>query len=66
MTHKWENAFTLDKQSWGYRRNMKLSEIMTINELLQTVVSTVSCGGKGLTLTLTHTFSQNRNLMLLP
>lgn len=47
MNHKWENAFTIDKKSWGFRRNMKLSEIMTINELLQTVVSTVSCGGKG-------------------
>ncbi|XP_026329469.1 alpha-L-fucosidase-like [Hyposmocoma kahamanoa] len=48
MNHKWENAFTIDKKSWGFRRNMKLSEILTINELLQTVVSTVSCGGNAL------------------
>lgn len=59
MNHKWENAFTLDKQSWGFRRNMKLSEILTINELLETVVSTVSCGGKGAILLRTE-------LMLLP
>jgi alpha-L-fucosidase len=23
--HKWENAMTLDKRSWGYRRDMKLN-----------------------------------------
>ncbi|KAI5638558.1 alpha-L-fucosidase domain-containing protein [Phthorimaea operculella] len=43
--HKWENAFTIDKQSWGYRRNMELSEILTTNELIENIVSTVSCGG---------------------
>ncbi|GBP24485.1 Putative alpha-L-fucosidase [Eumeta japonica] len=43
--HKWENAFTLDKVSWGYRRNMILNEVMTIKEVLRELVSTVSCGG---------------------
>jgi hypothetical protein len=27
---KWENAMTLDKESWGFRRNAKLSEYLTI------------------------------------
>lgn len=47
LDHKWENAFTLDEKSWGFRRNMKITEILTIHKLLQSVVSTVSCGGKG-------------------
>lgn len=46
LHHKWENAFTVDKVSWGYRRNMQLSEILTMNELLEQIVTTVSCGGK--------------------
>ena len=33
------------RQSWGYRRNMKLSEIMKIEELIENLVTTVSCGG---------------------
>ncbi|XP_045491687.1 tissue alpha-L-fucosidase [Colias croceus] len=45
QSHKWENAFTVDSKSWGYRRDMKLSEILTFKELLKEVVSTVSCGG---------------------
>lgn len=48
LKHKWENAFTVDKPSWGYRRNMQLHEILTIEELLYQVVSTVSCGGNAL------------------
>jgi len=43
--HKWENAMTLDKQSWGYRRNAPLTDFLTIEELLQTFIKTISCGG---------------------
>lgn len=46
MPHKWENAFSLDKNSWGYRRDMKYEDVLSFAELLETVVSTVSCGGK--------------------
>ncbi|XP_071181285.1 plasma alpha-L-fucosidase-like [Mytilus edulis] len=42
---KWENAMTIDKQSWGFRRNAKIDEFLTIEELIATVVKTVSCGG---------------------
>ncbi|XP_072943707.1 alpha-L-fucosidase-like [Epargyreus clarus] len=45
QNHKWENAFTVDSKSWGYRRNMALSEILSINQLIKEVVTTVSCGG---------------------
>ncbi|OWF45483.1 alpha-L-fucosidase-like [Mizuhopecten yessoensis] len=43
--HKWENAMTLDKRSWGYRRTAHLSDILTMDELVETIASTVSCGG---------------------
>uniref|UniRef100_A0A0B7B2E0 alpha-L-fucosidase n=1 Tax=Arion vulgaris TaxID=1028688 RepID=A0A0B7B2E0_9EUPU len=40
---KFENAMTLDRSSWGYRRNMKLSDVISIENLLQTIVTTISC-----------------------
>ncbi|KAL1513457.1 hypothetical protein ABEB36_002865 [Hypothenemus hampei] len=42
---KWENALTIDKKSWGFRRNAALEDYMTPLELLTVVVRTVSCGG---------------------
>ncbi|KAH0535268.1 alpha-L-fucosidase [Cotesia glomerata] len=43
--HKWENAMTIDKKSWGFRRNAALSEYLTTSELIKELVITVSCGG---------------------
>ena len=40
---KWENAMTLDKQSWGFRRRASLSDILTMEEILATFASTVRC-----------------------
>ncbi|XP_046568439.1 alpha-L-fucosidase-like [Haliotis rubra] len=42
---KFENAMTIDSQSWGYHRNTTLTQFLTIESLLETFVSTVSCGG---------------------
>lgn len=42
---KWENAMTIDKLSWGFRRNAKLEEFLTIEELIASIVETISCGG---------------------
>jgi len=42
---KFENAFTVDKSSWGYRRNAQIEDYMSINEILKDLVITVSCGG---------------------
>ncbi|KAK3889033.1 hypothetical protein Pcinc_006909 [Petrolisthes cinctipes] len=43
--HKWENAMTLDRLSWGYRREATLSDYLSIHDLLTTLAQTVSCGG---------------------
>ncbi|XP_035826116.1 alpha-L-fucosidase isoform X2 [Aplysia californica] len=42
---KFENAMTLDTRSWGYRRDMKLKQILSIEEVLETLVITISCNG---------------------
>ncbi|XP_066254869.1 alpha-L-fucosidase [Euwallacea similis] len=42
---KWENAMTVDKHSWGFRRNARLSDYLTPLELLTVLAKTISCGG---------------------
>ena len=45
LKRKWENAFTLDRLSWGYRRELNLQDVMSIEEMLVQLAQTVSCGG---------------------
>ncbi|CAF4057993.1 unnamed protein product [Rotaria sp. Silwood2] len=45
IEHKWENAFTIDKISWGYRPTANIEDYMTIEELLKELVITISTGG---------------------
>ena len=42
--HKWEDANTVDKSAWTYRRNVKLSDLHTVEELLAILVQTVRYG----------------------
>ena len=41
INHKWENAMTVDKLSWGYRRSADIMDYLTIQQLLYQLVSTV-------------------------
>lgn len=36
---------TLDKESWGYRRDARIDEYMTPEELMIIIAESVSCGG---------------------
>lgn len=45
QNHKWENAMTIDRLSWGHRRNMRMEDILSMEELVETLTMTVSCGG---------------------
>jgi alpha-L-fucosidase len=39
--HKWENAFTLDKHSWGLRREAQVEDYLNIHQVIQTIAETV-------------------------
>ena len=41
QNHKFENAMTLDKYSWGFRRDAQLNDYLTTQELISTLVQTV-------------------------
>lgn len=43
--HKFENAFTIDKHSWGQENQVTLKDYLTIEEIIYEIVTTVSCGG---------------------
>jgi len=45
VNHKWENCMTLDRDSWGYRRNVQASDVLSMYELTKTLAETISCGG---------------------
>jgi alpha-L-fucosidase len=43
--HKWENCMTIDRYSWGYRRNAVEEDYLKPLDLITSLVRTVSCGG---------------------
>ena len=34
---KWENAMTLNKISWGWQRNTKISDFLSTKEMIQVI-----------------------------
>lgn len=45
QAHKFENAMTIDKMSWGHRNDAKLGDYLTSAELVRELVSTVAING---------------------
>lgn len=45
LARKWENCMTLDKHSWGNRRDMRASEVCTAYEIIEQLARTVACNG---------------------
>ncbi|XP_064094653.1 alpha-L-fucosidase-like [Macrobrachium nipponense] len=43
--HKWERGTSLDRHSWGYRREAQLKDYLSITELISQMAETISCGG---------------------
>lgn len=41
MKRKWENCMTIDKESWGYRRNVRAEQYHTMDELTEILAQTV-------------------------
>jgi alpha-L-fucosidase len=48
LTHKWENCFTIDRDSWGYVRTSGINNYLTIQEIISEIITTVSTGGNAL------------------
>ncbi|KAI1901832.1 hypothetical protein AGOR_G00038450 [Albula goreensis] len=45
LKHKWEKCTSVDTFSWGYRKNMKLKELLDLPIIIQDLVHTVALGG---------------------
>ncbi|XP_069079558.1 tissue alpha-L-fucosidase [Pleurodeles waltl] len=43
--HKWEMCTSIDRYSWGYRRNMKVDQLMDESSIIHELIQTVSYGG---------------------
>uniref|UniRef100_A0A2K6U121 Alpha-L-fucosidase n=1 Tax=Saimiri boliviensis boliviensis TaxID=39432 RepID=A0A2K6U121_SAIBB len=43
--HKWEMCTSIDKFSWGYRRDMAMSDVTEESEIISELIQTVSLGG---------------------
>lgn len=43
--HKFENAMTIDKKSWGHRDDAKLGDFFSSEELIKEIVSTIAING---------------------
>ena len=48
LQHKFEDAFTIDRSSWGYRRTMNIADVKNIEDLIAEIVAVISCNGNAL------------------
>lgn len=40
-THKWEKCTSVDTLSWGYRRNMKMNELLPLAAIIEVIVAQI-------------------------
>ncbi|VDN57505.1 unnamed protein product [Dracunculus medinensis] len=45
LPRKWENCMTLDKYSWGFRKNLESSDVRNVSQLIRELVTTIACNG---------------------
>jgi alpha-L-fucosidase len=45
LGHKWEDAFTIDSTTWGFKRNSGVSDYLSPTQIIQELISTVAFGG---------------------
>lgn len=48
VPRKWENAFTIDRTSWGFNRNATIDKYYTVKELVHIIIETVAYNGNAL------------------
>ena len=41
VEHKWEQCFTVDSHSWGYRRNSEYKDYLSIHQIITNIAQTV-------------------------
>ena len=37
--HKWEKCTSVDTHSWGYRRNMRIDELMSLPDIIKVILA---------------------------
>ncbi|VDM23437.1 unnamed protein product [Toxocara canis] len=45
LPRKWESCTTLDKYSWGNRRNMRSGDVSSVSDVINLLVRTIACNG---------------------
>jgi len=45
VKRKWENCMTTDRDWWAFRRESEIHDFLSPEEIIRTVIETVSCGG---------------------
>ena len=66
QNHKWENALTVDRGSWGYRRNVGLELYLNISQLIYQLASTVRWGLSLSSLIIKHVPNETENWQDIP
>lgn len=42
--NRWEKPISLDRHSWGYRRDMRAEDVLTLKEIVGELATAIACG----------------------